>query len=69
MEKFIKKDNTKILRLLKDKDRALNSEFTTSKDPRIEINKNNNKLYYTSNNNAELITHNSISIKTFIYIN
>ena len=69
MEKFIKKDDTKTLRLLKGKDRAPNSEPIISEDPRIETNKDNNKLYYISNNNTKLITCNSISVKTLVYIN
>ena len=44
MEEFIEKDNTKTLRILKDKDWALNSEPTILKDPGIKTNKNNNKL-------------------------
>ena len=69
MEEFIKKDNTEILKLLKHKDRSLNSEPIIIKDPRIETNKNNNKLHYISNNNAELITCNPTSVKKLIYIN
>ena len=69
VEKFIKKDNTKILRLLKDKDWVLNLEPTILENPGIEINKDNNKLHYISNNNTKLITRNPISIKKLIYIN
>ena len=69
MEKSIKKDNTETLRLLKSKDQALNSESIILEDPRVEINKNNNKLYYISNNNTKLITRNLVSVKKLIYIN
>ena len=69
MEKSIKKDNTKTLRLLKGKDQAPNSEPIILEDPGIETNKNNNKLHYISNNNAVLITRNPISVKKLIYIN
>ena len=69
MEEFIKKNNTKTLRLLKGKDQVLSLKSTILEDPRIETNKNNNKLYYISNNNTKLITRNSMSIKKLIYIN
>ena len=69
MEKFIKKNDTETLRLLKGKGWALNSKSTILGNPGIEINKNNNKLYCTSNKNAELIICNSISVKKLIYIN
>ena len=69
MKKSIKKDNTKTLRLLKDKDQALNLKPIILEDFGVEINKNNNKLYYISNNNTKLITCNFISIKKLIYIN
>ena len=69
VKEFIKKDNIKILRPLKGKDTVLNSESITSEDPKVETNKDNNKLYYISNNNAKLITRNPVSVKKFIYIN
>ena len=69
MEESIKKDNTKIFKLLKSKDQVLNSEPIILKDPGVKINKNNNKLYYISNNNAKLITCNLVSVKKLIYIN
>ena len=69
VKESIKKDNTKTLRLLKGKDQALNLKPIISEDSGVEINKDNNKLYYTSNNNAELITRNLVSVKKLIYIN
>ena len=44
VNEFVKKDYTKILRLLKSKNKVLNPESTISEDPRVEINKDNNKL-------------------------
>ena len=69
VEKFIEKDDTETLRLLKSKDQALDSKPIILEDPGIETNKDNNKLYYISDNNAELITRNPISVKKLIYIN
>ena len=69
VKEFIKKNNTKTLRLSKSKDQVLNLKSIILEDPKIEINKNNNKLHYISNNNAELITRNLESIKKLIYIN
>ena len=69
MKEFIEKDNTKTLRLLKGKDQVLNLEPTILENPEVETNKNNNKLYYISNNNAKLIARNPISVKKLIYIN
>ena len=69
MEEFIKKDNTKTLRLSKGKDQALNSESIILEDPGVEINKDNNKLHHISNNNAELIARNLVSVKKLMHIN
>ena len=39
VEEFIKKDNTKTLKLLKSNNKALNSKLTILEDPGVEINK------------------------------
>ena len=69
VKRFIKKNNTETLRLLKGRDQASNLEPTILEDPEVKTNKDNNKLYYTSNNNAELITYNLVSVKKLMYIN
>ena len=69
VEKSIKKNNIKTLKLLKGKDEAPSLEPIILKDPKIEINKNNNKLYYINNNNTKLLTYNFISVKKLMYIN
>ena len=48
IKEFIEKDNIKILRLLKDKDWALNLEPITLENPKIETNKDNNNVMVTT---------------------
>ena len=69
VKKSIKKNNIKTLRSLKGKDQASSSEPTILKDPKIEINKNNNKLYHINNNDTKLIARNPISVKKLMHIN
>ena len=69
VKESIKKDNTETLKLLKSKDQALNLKSIILKDPGVETNKDNNKLHYISNNNAELIARNPASVKKLMHIN
>ena len=69
VEESIKKDDTKTLRSLKGKDQALNLEPTTSEDPGVETNEDDDELHRTSDDDAELIARNPASVKKLMHVN